>query len=108
MDFPKNTTTTSSNEVTLILEDVIKQIEKHPTSNVVAYIKSYKNYDMLPCSTHYRNQVFYHKDAIREAIKTIIDNGWYVWECTDYEDVLDIWVTRTDVRPHSWFKKTII
>lgn len=107
MDFPKNTTITSSNEVTLILEDVIKQIESHPTSNVVAYIKSYKNYDSLP-NTSYRNQIFYHKDAIREALKTIIENGWYAWEHTDYEDVLDIWVTRTDVRPHSWFKKTTL
>ena len=103
MNFPKNRTTTSSSEVTLILEDVIKQIEKHSTSNVVACIKSYRNYDSLP-TTYCHDKPLYHKDAIREAIKTIIENGWYVWEYTDYEDVLDIWVTRTNVRPHSWFK----
>ena len=104
MDFPKNITTTSTNEVEDILEDVIRQIEKHKTSNIVAYIKSYRNSEGMPSCTR-NGEPLYHKDAIRVAIKTILENGWFVWEHTDYEDVLSIWVTRTDVRPHSWYRK---
>lgn len=106
MAFPKNTHTTSLNEVDAILSDIAYQTENHsnPTfgDNVVAIIKSYRNYDSLP-SVRSSKDKFYHKDAIRMAIPTIKENGWFVWGETDYENKLTIWVTKTDVQPHPWF-----
>ena len=108
MNFPKNNHTTNQNEVEQILNDVIYQIENHsnPTfgDNVVAIIKSYCNYDRLPTIWTSKDK-FYHKDAIRMAIPTIKENGWFIWGETDYENKLTIWVTKTDVQPHPWFSR---
>ena len=108
MAFPKNTHTTSQAEVDAILNDIAHQIENDscPTfgDNVVAIIKSYRNYDCLP-SVRLSKDKFYHKDAIRKVIPTIKENGWFVWGETDYENTLTIWVTKTDVQPHPWFRR---
>lgn len=108
MAFPKNKHTINQNEVDAILNDIIYQIENDscPTfgDNVVAIIKSYCNYDSLP-SVRLSKDKFYHKDAIRMAIPTIKENGWFVWGETDYENKLTIWVTKTDVQPHPWFSR---
>lgn len=108
MAFPKNKHTINQSEVDAILNDIIYQIENDscPTfgDNVVAIIKSYCNYDSLP-SVRLSKDKYYHKDAIRMAIPTIKENGWFVWGETDYENKLTIWVTKTDVQPHPWFSR---
>lgn len=108
MAFPKNNYTISQEEVDAILNHVIYQIENdsNPTfgDNVVAIIQSYCDYDKLP-SIRTNKDKFYHKDAIRQAIPTIKENGWFIWGETNYEDQWTIWVTKTNVQPHPWFSR---
>lgn len=109
MKLPKNNYTTSNKEVEMILTDVANQIKDKNSnatfgSNVVARIMSYADYDRIPSAVNTINR-YYHKDAIRLAIATIKEMGWYVWGHTNYENALTIWVTKAPEKPHIWFSR---
>lgn len=109
MNFPKNNYSVNLKEVEEILTDVARQIED-PNSNktfgsdVVARIKSYRNYNSRPSNAN-SWETFYHRDAILRAVPTIKANGWCVWSHEDYEGVLSVWVTKSSICPHDWYSR---
>lgn len=109
MEFPKNIYKVNHDEVEEILNEVAAQIKDENSNktrgkDVVARIGSYRNYESAPSQPHWGIKC-HHKDAILEAVKEIKKNGWHCWYHFDYEQVLSVWVTKSDVRPHPWYSK---
>jgi len=105
----------TAEEINQMANNAIAMMREHTRTDVMAFFYE----SPKPNAPHYQDEkidcyetdygdkesVFIPQDVVPCVIAKFKEMGYYVWRYSDYRSRKDYWVTRHNIRPHSWYSQ---